>query len=66
MLQEDGLLVESGTINPDPHLHGIINYGFQSNGLGNSINTKMEKSGNWAAWRLTATGKLLGDTYRPT
>ncbi|MGL1885714.1 MAG: TonB-dependent receptor [Reichenbachiella sp.] len=59
------LMVEPGPINMDPHLHGNINYAFQTNGLGHTLNTKIEKTADWAAWRINLTGKLLGDTYAP-
>jgi iron complex outermembrane receptor protein len=59
------VLVEPGSISDDPHLSGSVNYIFESNGLGNTLNTQLEKNGRFAAWRLTGTLKLRGDTRAP-
>ncbi len=59
------VLVEPGSIDEDPHLSGRVNYIFESNGLGHTLNTQLEKNGRFAAWRLTGTLKLRGDTRTP-
>lgn len=59
------VLVETEHINEDPHLHGEAQYIFQSNGLGHTINTSLEKSSDWAAWRITGTWKQQGDNRSP-
>ncbi len=56
------VLVEVDDIKDDPHLHGQVNYIFQTNGLGHTLNTSLEKNGKLAAWRLTGTLKQRGDT----
>jgi iron complex outermembrane recepter protein len=57
--------VEMSSIPSDPHVHGKVNYSFMSNGAGHAVNGRIEKSGTWAAWRLTLTGKKSGDTHTP-
>ena len=59
------IMVEAGEIKEDPHLQGNINYIFQNNGLGHTLNTQLEKNDAWAAWRLSGTLKLQGDTKTP-
>ena len=59
------ILIEPNRISNDPHLHGKANYIFQTNGLGNTLNTQLEKYGAWAAWRFTGTLKGIGDTQAP-
>lgn len=59
------ILVETDKIRRDPHLHGSVNYSFNSNGLGNTLNTQLEKNGRWAAWRVSGTLKMQGDTKSP-
>jgi len=59
------VLVEVDEISSDPHLHGEINYTFETNGLGNTLNSMIEKKGKWASWRLTGTLKRQGDTRAP-
>lgn len=59
------VLVETDNIQEDPHLHGEVNYTFQSNGWGHTLNTTVEKNGKLAAWRLTGTLKRQGDNRTP-
>lgn len=59
------VLVESDKIPDDPHLHGKVNYTFQSNGYGHTLNTQLEKNSSWAAWRLSTTLKKKGDSRAP-
>lgn len=59
------VLVETDPVDEDPHLHGEANYVFQSNGLGHTLNAKIEKNASWAAWRLSGTLKKIGDQKTP-
>ncbi len=59
------VLVEIDRIKDDPFLHGELNYIFQTNGLGHTLNAKMEKNDNWAAWRISGTFKAIGHTETP-
>ena len=59
------LSVDPGPIANDPHLHGDINYIFQSNGLGHTLNTKIQKGNAVNQWRLVGTAKLIGDSKTP-
>ena len=57
--------VEHVPIPKDPHIHGLVNYNFQTNGLGNTLNAQLEQGRNWGSWRLTGTLKLIGDRKSP-
>jgi len=59
------VLIEMAPVPIDPHLHGKLNYSLNSNGLGHSINGRMEKGGEWAAWRITLSAKQSGDRQTP-
>ena len=59
------VLVEAGDFENDPHLQGQINYNFQTNGRGHSLNAKFEQNAPWLAWRITGTLKRRGDTHAP-
>jgi len=59
------VLVEVDKIEEDPHLHGTVNYIFQSNGRGHTVNAQLAKMEKWAAWRITGTLKNQGDTEAP-
>ena len=59
------VMVDPYKISKDPHLHGKATYVFQSNGLGNTINTQIERTDKWAAWRISGTMKYMGDTKAP-
>lgn len=59
------VLVETDHIQEDPHLHGEVNYVLQTNGWGHTLNSAIEKNGQWAAWRLTGTLKRQGDSRAP-
>ncbi|MFT5020135.1 MAG: iron complex outermembrane receptor protein [Polaribacter sp.] len=59
------VLIEPNEIPNDPHLHGSVNYIFQTNGLGNTLNARLEKFDKWAAWRISATAKVIGDRSAP-
>ncbi|MBI1288506.1 MAG: TonB-dependent receptor [Flavobacteriales bacterium] len=59
------VLIEPSEIANDPHLHGNVNYVFQTNGLGHTLNARLEKYAKWAAWRVSATAKVFGDRSAP-
>lgn len=59
------VLVESKSISDEPHAHGAINYLYNTNGRGNTLNAKIEKAGKWFNWRINGTLKVQGDTHTP-
>lgn len=59
------ILIESGKIKEDPHLHGLVNYKLQSNGLGHTLNARLKKYSSWGAWRVSGSAKLSGDHKSP-
>ncbi len=60
------VLIEPDEIENDPHLHGNVNYIFQTNGLGHTLNARLQKYDKWAAWRVSATAKVIGDRSAPS
>ena len=59
------VMVDPYRISKDPHIHGKATYVFQSNGLGHTFNTQLERTDPWASWRLSGTVKYMGDTRTP-
>jgi iron complex outermembrane receptor protein len=59
------VLIEPAETNDDPHFHGGFNYIFQSNGLGNTLNGKIEKGGENRAFWFKGTLKRHGDLKTP-
>ncbi|WP_109832201.1 TonB-dependent receptor [Reichenbachiella versicolor] len=59
------LEIHPGPIANDPHLHGDVNYIFQSNGLGHTLNSKIQKGNDIDQWRIVGTAKLIGDAKAP-
>lgn len=59
------ILVDPYIMNNDPHLHGSVNYIFESNGIGSTLNAKLEQAAKWASWRVTGTIKHIGDRHTP-
>jgi iron complex outermembrane recepter protein len=55
------ILVEPKRVEREPHLHGQINYVFETNGRGHSLNTRLEKYSAALAWRINGTLKKYGD-----
>ncbi|MDA7501910.1 TonB-dependent receptor [Chitinophagales bacterium] len=55
------ILVEPRRIERDPHLHGQINYVYETNGRGHSLNTRLQKYSPVLAWRINGTLKKYGD-----
>ena len=59
------VLIEADEKPSDPHLHGTAQYYFQSNGLGNIANLKLEKKATLFDWRASGTIKRVGDRNTP-
>ncbi len=55
------VLVEPKKIGREPHLHGQINYAYETNGRGNSLNARLERYTSLFAWRVNGTLKKYGD-----
>lgn len=55
------ILVEPGSIPNEPHLHGTVNYIFDLNGRGQTLNAKLERGEKAFSWRISGTGKWFGD-----
>jgi iron complex outermembrane receptor protein len=59
------VVVDPGEIQPEPHIHGLVNYVFNTNGLGHTINAKLEQGKPGASWRIAGTIKYIGDRRAP-
>ncbi len=59
------ILVEPKRIDREHHLHGQINYSYDTNGRGHSINTRLGKYSPSLAWRINGTFKKYGDQRTP-
>lgn len=61
------ILVEPTPVGHEPHLHGQVNYAFESNGRGNSINARLQKYSQkiGVGWRINGTFKKIGDRKTP-
>ena len=59
------ILVEPKKIEREPHLHGQVNYAFESNGRGHNFNTRLEKYSEAFSWRINGTLKKYGDRRSP-
>ncbi len=55
------ILSEPKKIEREPHLHGQVNYIFDTNGRGHTINARLEKYSSTIPWRLNGTLKKFGD-----
>ena len=55
------ILIEPNRIDREPHLHGQYNHVFETNGRGNTINTRLEKYSPVLAWRISGSLKKYGD-----
>lgn len=60
------VLAEQNPIADDPHLHGQLNYIYQTNGHGHTLNAQLHQHQNWASWKLSGTFKLTGDQSAPS
>jgi len=59
------ILVEPTSIGDEPHLHGQVNYTYETNGRGHTLNTRLQQYTPTVAWRLTGTLKQYGDRTSP-
>ncbi|MFT5886697.1 MAG: iron complex outermembrane receptor protein [Arcticibacterium sp.] len=59
------VLIEPKELDDEPHLHGMVNYIYQSNGNGSTFNTEFGKSEGDISWRLNGTLKGIGDQKTP-
>ena len=59
------ILVETKPIEREPHLHGQVNYAFETNGRGHNLNTRVQKYSPIVAWRVNGTLKKYGDRKSP-
>lgn len=55
------ILVEPQKIEQEPHLHGQVNYAYETNGRGNTFNARLGKYSPQLAWKLSGTLKKSGD-----
>lgn len=55
------VLSEPKRINKEPHLHGQVNYIFDTNGRGHTLNARFGKYTPSLAWRANGTLKKYGD-----
>ena len=56
------ILVSPPKIDSEPHLHGSARYFFESNGLGNGLNIRVQKHHQKFAWSMMGTAKKKGDS----
>ena len=49
-------------IDNEPHLHGKARYFFESNGLGNGLNIRLQQHLEKLAWSVVGTAKKKGDS----
>ncbi len=59
------VLIQSRPIKKEPHLHGRVNYAYETNGRGNNFNVQLQKHNPELSWRLTGTLKKYGDRQTP-
>ena len=59
------ILSEPKRIDKEPHLHGQVNYTYETNGRGQTINTRLGKYSEALAWRLSGSFKKYGDRQTP-
>ncbi len=55
------ILLQPRKIENEPHLHGQVNYAFETNGRGHNVNARLEKFSPFLAWRVSGTYKKSGD-----
>ncbi len=55
------ILVTPPKIDSEPHLHGSARYFFESNGVGNGLNLRVQKHHQKFAWSFSGTAKKKGD-----
>jgi iron complex outermembrane receptor protein len=59
------ILIDQKKIINEPHLHGQLNYAYESNGKGNNLNFRLEKYSSLFSWRINGTLKKYGDKNTP-
>lgn len=59
------VMIENNAIDADPHLHGQVNYVYQTNGRGHTANLKLLQARPSLAWKLSGTIKYQGDNRAP-
>lgn len=59
------MLVDARPVRNDPHLLGTINYIYNTNGRGHTLNTAFEKNSKAFAWRFNGSLKHAGDQRAP-
>ena len=59
------VLVNPKKIEREPHLHGKVNYFFESNGLSNGLNLQLQQYAPAIAWKINGTLKKSGDKKTP-
>lgn len=59
------VMIEPANIEEEPHLHGSINYLYNTNGRGHTFNTRLEQATPLVNWRFTGTLRYQGDTRTP-
>lgn len=55
------VLVDPKPLSDDPHIHGALQYFFESNGRGSVLNTRLEQKNAWFKWRFAGSLKKNGD-----
>ena len=55
------ILIEPDKIDRETHLHGGVNYAYETNGRGNNVNVQLQKYSSILAWRVNGTLKKYGD-----
>jgi len=56
------ILVQPKKISKEPHLHGQVNYSYETNGRGNNLNARLEKYTPQIAFRINGTLRKYGDS----
>ncbi len=59
------IFLEPKSISKEPHLHGQLNYAYESNGRGQNLNTRFEKYSPLLAWRVNGSLRKYGDRKTP-
>lgn len=60
------VLVTPRRISREPHIHGQVNYSYETNGRGHVLNSRIEKYNTALAWRLNGSLKKYGDRSAPS
>ncbi len=59
------ILIQPANIEPEPHVHGLLNYFFESNGRGHGLRAETQQGSSKIAWRMGITYKNFGDRKAP-